>query len=648
MVTLFKNFQPIPDEVMLKKRNGGCIKRSNRASGEYYSYYAPHHSDSHRGEEYLGRLVNKQEQIYYNNKWGFFKFTIENGFTSVNGTYSRIFEDGQNFFNLRYGDIWLLHDLYHSTNFEAVLKSIVPFDNDTLHALLAYKLSAHDNAFINANAWFQRSYARILYPSAALSSDSISIFLKKLGEQSTREKFFDNYHKFLNDDKNSDVLICNSILIDSTGAQNDIKITLTAMNNHNRVINNEFRVIYVVDHERNLPIYMDQVPGNVVDVSTLKYIVSLLQYRKIYIKCCVLDAGYYGDENLLYLDTIKINYLVRMCNNRKLFKELIERESQDLGNNVDYRILYRKRYLHCKKVILESNTDTVHYAYIILDFEKEQIDRNTVYAKYTDRTEILHKSLYFGKFILYSNFNIDEAEVLDLYYTREQIEQVFDISKNNGSMLPLRTHQADTTMGHLLLSFIATIISLQLNNKLKNTKYCAHSALDIMKNLSAYVSDEFQSVEPLITSEKELATILKLNQENPLKVDLSKSYTNKYLNNLRDNRKRRRPKGKKNSSFSYTNKNNTKNNSDESLSETKMTHHTDVKSRRGRPKGSKNIRQRNSLVYNNFDAVEKRKPGRPKGSKNRPKIHSLTNFNKNNSDKRKPGRPKGSKNIPKV
>jgi transposase len=67
---------------------------------------------------------------------------------------------------------------------------------------------------------------------------------------------------------------------------------------------------------------------------------------------------------------------------------------------------------------------------------------------------------------LYSDFIIEEKDVLNLYYSREHIEQVFDISKNNDSMLPLRTHKTYSTIGHLLVLFIALIIYLELNNKL--------------------------------------------------------------------------------------------------------------------------------------------------------------------------------------
>jgi hypothetical protein len=613
-----KIFQPIPDELLGQRRDGGFIRYFKRPSGLFGSYYSSHHSDhskESRKEEYLGKVIDKSSNIFFNNKFGFFSFTQSNGYISLNDRYTvNYVHDSSNFINLRFGDVWLLNSIYDLTNFETVLKNISPYDSDSLHALLAYKLSTGDNAFVHADTWLQRSYARILYPNAALSSGSISLFFKKFGNRMIREHFFDLYHDFLKEDKFSDVLICNSVLIDSTGAQNDINILLTATSNHNGIINNKFRVIYVVDHERNLPIYMDEVPGNIVDVSTLKYIVSVLSARNIMIKCCVLDAGYYSEENLKYLDSLKISYLVRMSNTRKKYKLLIENDSLDLEINYTYRILYKKRFLHCKKIIIKDE-DVTHYAYIILDFEKQQNDRQNIYSKATSNDDIKEKYIYFGKFILYSNLNIDESEVLNLYYTREQIEQVFDISKNNGSMLPLRCHSTDTSMGHLLLSFISTIITLQLNNLLKDTKYCAKSALRIMSMVNATISNENSIVDPLTVAEKEIATILNLNLEYPLNIDLSKTYNNKYLRSLAQLRKKGRPKGRKNKSLSYT----------------------------GSPLVEAN-ETRTDTVPDDVSLNTVTKPGRPKGSKNKLSTDKTIKAIDRLTDKRRPGRPKGSKN----
>ena len=79
--------------------------------------------------------------------------------------------------------------------------------------------------------------------------------------------FFNAYLSVLkeNDDGNEDA----GILIDSTGLPNSIHFPLTAVSNHNGVISEEVRLIYVVQQDTRLPIYMRYVPGNIVDTTTL-------------------------------------------------------------------------------------------------------------------------------------------------------------------------------------------------------------------------------------------------------------------------------------------------------------------------------------------------------------------------------------------
>ena len=57
-----------------------------------------------------------------------------------------------------------------------------------------------------------------------------------------------------------------------------------------------------------------------------------------------------------------------------------------------------------------------------------------------------------GVFMLISSKPIDPKEVLAVYYTRQQIEQTFDLGKNYAGMLPLNIQKEETFNGHMLLN----------------------------------------------------------------------------------------------------------------------------------------------------------------------------------------------------
>ena len=64
--------------------------------------------------------------------------------------------------------------------------------------------------------------------------------------------------------------------------------------------------------------------------------------------------------------------------------------------------------------------------------------------------------------MILSSDDMETKEILPLYYTRQQVEQVFDIGKNNADLLPLRIQSEDTFRGHLMLTFLATAVFQKL------------------------------------------------------------------------------------------------------------------------------------------------------------------------------------------
>jgi transposase len=75
------------------------------------------------------------------------------------------------------------------------------------------------------------------------------------------------------------------------------------------------------------------------------------------------------------------------------------------------------------------------------------------------------------------------------YYTRQQIVQIFDIGKNYTTMLPLRVHTEETFRGHLLLTFIASVIVKMIQDDLKDTAFNPTSAFLQLKNQQCKVFD---------------------------------------------------------------------------------------------------------------------------------------------------------------
>ena len=64
---------------------------------------------------------------------------------------------------------------------------------------------------------------------------------------------------------------------------------------------------------------------------------------------------------------------------------------------------------------------------------------------------------------------IAKDKMLPIYYTRTQTEQIFDIGKNYADLIPLRVQNEHTFRGHLLLTFMATVVCKTVQDKRKDT-----------------------------------------------------------------------------------------------------------------------------------------------------------------------------------
>jgi len=174
-----------------------------------------------------------------------------------------------------------------------------------------------------------------------------------------------------------------------------------------------------------------------------------------------------------------VSFLSRLQENRNDYREL---KAEHLGSleSKEHLVEYNSRYVYVKRVRATIMGQQA-YAYICRDMAMRNIesskllDRAKAQGMTTD--EVFDAMEDQGVFILYSSRPIRTMDVLEKYYIRQQIEQVFDICKNNTNLLPLRVHSEDTFRGHLVLAFIASVIVKMLQDSLKKSGCSVNMAL---------------------------------------------------------------------------------------------------------------------------------------------------------------------------
>jgi len=459
----------------------GFIRYEPKNGVEYASVYKAKRVDGKKinDVEYLGRVIDKEKGIFRSRERGTFAFSLDGGIVNIEQTKAEKLI-------LDFGDSYILGELLVKNGFLLLLKRVFGDESDTIASLVFYKsLSGGANCY--ADTWHEGSYARIMFPTAKLQSQRISESLLGIGDERICRSFFNEYLQFISS------RCGDSILIDSSGMPNDIRMPITAINNHNGVISNESRLIYIVERDSKLPIYFRYATGNIVDVSTLKTTIAEVKAFGINVRQAIVDAGYYSDKNIKALQHDKISFVLRVPPNRKLYKELTAKYAPTL-EDVKYLVKYRDRFVYIKRVEVDF-FGTHGHAYIAVDIDRKHDESKSYLHKNYDNDELSSQDMNDalmskGIFVLVSAEPIEPCDILPLYYQRQTIEQVFDVSKNNADLLPLRVHGVNTFRGHLLVSFMTTVAYILVNQILAGSDWCAAGAYRILKNQKCKVFDD--------------------------------------------------------------------------------------------------------------------------------------------------------------
>ena len=450
--------------------------------------------------ENLGRVINREKGIFKNRERGIFCYTLEKGAAEVSPEIidsldlnALPLKTSQERLILDFGDSYMLDEYIKRIPIHGAINEILPDERDTLLSLLFYRILTDKKANCYAMTWWAGNYACMLFPKAQLASQRISEFLVRLGDEGVQRVFFSRYLDILYGRVHEQAA---AILIDSSGLPNASGMSITQLSNHNGDISLEARLIYVIDRKNGMPVYFRYCPGNIVDVSTLCTTIAELSQYNVNVDSAIIDAGYFSESNVKELYGNGIHFITRLAPNRVMFKDATGKHLHDICS-AKYAIRYGGRLVYMKKEKIDVfGHDGYAYIGVDMDSRNSQVKKATFNCM-DDKLapeEIDQRISKLGVFVLLSSDDMETMDVLPLYYTRQQVEQVFDIAKNNADILPLRTQNEDTFRGHLMLTFLATAILQKMQRDIltlrkKGDKTNPEGALMKLRNQKCKVYD---------------------------------------------------------------------------------------------------------------------------------------------------------------
>ena len=468
----------------------------------------------------LGRVIDKERGVYKNRERGIYTFDLETGTYGIcpediedtkvtrRGPYYSVDGKKHSLLVLRFGDIFFFHSFVQKIGIMKVVDAI-PFNNkDTLHALVAYYVLS-SVANYHAKDWYELSYAKVLYPKAALASQRISEALAAIGMEESKRTFFKAYYPFvkkfqMNDTKgNFEVIedLDDAILLDSCGLPNDALLPITSVNNHNGIISLEFRVIYVVQQKTGLPLFFRYVAGNNVDATTVKRTIEEMKGLGINTKFALLDSGYYTGINADILIDAGISFVSRVGRTHGIYKDACKNLRSGLESKQNL-VKYNGRvyYIVETTVKVGKNKDKEAHGYFCLDTTMRNEKQKNINSRLADEDiesdELFDDMQEAGTFMLVCTRKVEKHNLLGLYYTRNQIEEIFKIGKGSGKMLPICVESEETLRGHLLLTFISSTIIKILMDRILGTGWSPKIMFSILQYQVVQIFPEY-----LLTSE---------------------------------------------------------------------------------------------------------------------------------------------------
>ena len=308
--------------------------------------------------------------------------------------------------------------------------------------------------------------------------------------------------------------------------------------------------------ETDLPFYYRTYPGSITDKVHLQYMMEDLDELDHRNGCYVLDRGFYSKENLKYMASEAIKFLIAMPGGLNLYEKLIEQHRGEIIDRYDCRLGDGLPY---GKVVELTEYGFRMNVHIFYDERKKPLDTEAFYSSLNDMEAELKKAdklpgkqsrlyRYFdireengkivyerkadgidkelrlcGFFILAeTTFRYTTAEILDIYRHRDMVEKSFDDLKNELDMSRLKVHSDQVVNGKMFSAFIGLILRSVMMKRLKtylrNEKISFRKVMIELGKIKACYSPEkeagFRLYNPLTKKQKEILSVLGFDPED--------------------------------------------------------------------------------------------------------------------------------------
>jgi len=267
-----------------------------------------------------------------------------------------------------------------------------------------------------------------------------------------------------------------------------------------------YAIAYDIDNRE--PLFYEEYPGSIVDVSQLQYMLEKVKaygYKKVGF---ILDRGYFSRANIQFMDSCGYDFVIMVKGMGNLVSALITerqgtfekdrscsiREHHVYGTTVKHQ-LYEgdacDRYFHLFHSIAKEHAerDTLEtkierMSTLLKKNEGKEVSFGKAYSEYfslyynedgkkflfaKERTDVIEREISFcGYFSIVTSVKMTAKEAIGLYKSRDVSEKLFRGDKSYLGNKSLRVYSDESASAKIFIEFVALIIRARIYTSLKD------------------------------------------------------------------------------------------------------------------------------------------------------------------------------------
>jgi transposase len=368
-----------------------------------------------------------------------------------------------------YGDFMLVDKLNKDLYDELILKYGI-IDGTKIYVYSLLRLLNNDTSS-KLDFYYENSYISEVYKDIAISKNTVFDFIQYLGKHDNTNKEFLSSRK-----KEYKVLIFDGTQIINQSSSNIAEFGRSAQKTSKTQIC-EIRVFDTISKE---PLYYEVLPGNVIDKTAFTQVLDRFDTKSLII---IVDKGFNTLENIEYLKTKNINYIVPYNDNSTLITKILSE------NKYQKAFTYNGKNVMGMKVIKDGNTYYIFQdPFIEANQKSNYISKIASSKKGYDLNKLEKEESKFGVIAFSSNldYSIDELnKIYEYYKERWQIETMFKLDNSSLGNEVIRVHNTLSLLGIRFIAQIEMIMFSRIYYKLKNLDLLkTYSTIDCLERLS--------------------------------------------------------------------------------------------------------------------------------------------------------------------